>query len=207
MVLFLLAFGLVVPVSAQVTNLTGTCGYTGDPLPSDAVLVVELLDVTTTSAPIVVAEQRIQLTGLQQPFSFSVPYEQTNISSAKEYAVRCRVWQGGSLLYGSDPAASPVFGDNPSSNINVTMTAAGVPAEATVTGTAAATPTATATLAPTAVMTATAVVTATRVITTTAPQPSTLPTTGGSALLLFAAVAAGALAAAGILLRRGNNGA
>ena len=87
--------------SAQVT---GTVTYRERiALPPDAVVKVQLVDVSRADAPaIVLGEQLIDTAGRQVPFRFAIAYDPARIDERMSYAVQARIESGGRLLFISD---------------------------------------------------------------------------------------------------------
>lgn len=71
-------------------------------LPPDAVLVVELADVSLADAPaIVIAKRRIAPTG-QVPIKFEIGFEPKAIQKGRTYALQARITVGGRLMFVTD---------------------------------------------------------------------------------------------------------
>jgi putative lipoprotein len=69
-------------------------------LPADAVVTVQLQDVTKADAPaVVVAEQAIKPEGKAPPYAFSIPYDANKINAKGVYAVSVKIEYGGKLQY------------------------------------------------------------------------------------------------------------
>ncbi|RWL83345.1 MAG: hypothetical protein EOR67_03550 [Mesorhizobium sp.] len=68
-------------------------------LPSDAVLVVELADVSLADAPaIVIAKRRIAPTG-QVPIKFVIDFDPKAIQKGRTYALQARITVGEQLIF------------------------------------------------------------------------------------------------------------
>ena len=87
--------------SAQVT---GTVTYRERiALPPDAIVKVQLVDVSRADASaIVLGEQLIDTAGKQVPFRFAIAYDPARIDERMTYAVQARIESGGRLLFISD---------------------------------------------------------------------------------------------------------
>lgn len=86
-------------VRPQATTLYGTISYRGRlALPSDAVVQVQLLDVTRPDRAEVVAEQTLRDCG-QAPIPYSFEYNAGRIRSSDRYALTATISTGGRLLY------------------------------------------------------------------------------------------------------------
>ncbi|RWB75245.1 MAG: hypothetical protein EOQ50_13100 [Mesorhizobium sp.] len=71
-------------------------------LPSDAVLVVELADVSLADAPaIVIAKRRIAPTG-QVPIKFEIDFDPKAIQKGRTYALQARITVGEQLMFVTD---------------------------------------------------------------------------------------------------------
>ena len=68
-----------------------------------AVIRVQLVDVSRADAPaVVLGEQRIEASGKQVPFEFSIAYDPADIDERMTYAVQARIEDGGRLLFIND---------------------------------------------------------------------------------------------------------
>ncbi|RWD66160.1 YbaY family lipoprotein [Mesorhizobium sp.] len=71
-------------------------------LPPDAVLVVELADVSLADAPaIVIAKRRIAPTG-QVPIKFDIGFDPNAIQKGRTYALQARIMVGERLMFITD---------------------------------------------------------------------------------------------------------
>ena len=88
-------------ISAQVL---GTVTYRERiALPPDAIVKVQLVDVSRADAPaVVLGEQLIETAGKQVPFSFVIAYDPAGIDERMSYAVQARIEAGDRLLFISD---------------------------------------------------------------------------------------------------------
>lgn len=78
-------------------------------LPDDAVVTVELLDVSWMDVPaVVMASQRIVTSGRQVPIRYSLSYDRASISERNTYTVRATIRLGDQLIWTSD-TANPVI--------------------------------------------------------------------------------------------------
>ena len=83
--------------------VTGTVAYLQrSALPPDAVLTVQLEDVSLQDAPAkVVTQVKIPTAGKQVPIPFRLPYDPGNINPAHSYAVRANISENGNLMFTS----------------------------------------------------------------------------------------------------------
>ena len=73
------------------------------PLPTQAVLVVELQDTSRADAPSqAVAQQSVKIEGLQPPFKFTLPVETSKVNPSAQYVVRARITNGSDPIFVSD---------------------------------------------------------------------------------------------------------
>lgn len=71
-------------------------------LPADAVLEVELADVSLADAPAdIIASTRIEPAG-QVPIAFSLPFDRGAIDASRSYAIQARILTGGRLMFVTD---------------------------------------------------------------------------------------------------------
>jgi putative lipoprotein len=69
-------------------------------LPADAVLTVQIQDVSKADASaVILAEQKIAIEGKAPPYAFSVPYDASKVDPKAIYAVSVKIEQGSKLLY------------------------------------------------------------------------------------------------------------
>ena len=107
------------PIEGQITDqqgvVTGTVTYRQRiALPRQAVVQVQLLDVSKADAPaIVIAEQRIEPKGKQVPIPFSLDYAPAQIKENYRYAVQAKILLGGKLRYINKQAYPVITGGNP----------------------------------------------------------------------------------------------
>ena len=89
---------------ASVTKVTGTVTYRERiALPPDAVIKVQLVDVSRADAPaIVIGEQVTHAAGKQVPFAFEIPFDPARIEANYSYAVQARIEKDGKLRFISD---------------------------------------------------------------------------------------------------------
>jgi putative lipoprotein len=72
-------------------------------LPPDAVIKVQLVDVSRADAPaVVLGEQVFEAGGRQVPFAVSIPYDPAKIDDRMTYAVQARIEVGSQLQFVSD---------------------------------------------------------------------------------------------------------
>jgi putative lipoprotein len=89
---------------APPARVTGTVTYLQRvALPPEAVIKVQLLDVSRADAPAaVLGEQVITAGGRQVPFAFEIAYDPARIDPRMTYAVSARIEEGGRLRFVSD---------------------------------------------------------------------------------------------------------
>ena len=86
------------PAGARVTGMVTSRVRTV--LPQDALLQLELADISRVGAPgRTVALREIWTGGRQFPIPFDIPYSSAAIDSDRSYAVQVRVTQGNRLLF------------------------------------------------------------------------------------------------------------
>ena len=83
-------------------------------VPSDAVVDVQLLDVSRADAPaIVLAHQEIPTRGQRPPFLFALRYEPASLQRGHRYTVSARIRTPGRLLFVSDSHNAVLTGGAP----------------------------------------------------------------------------------------------
>ena len=92
------------PAPAQagaITAITGQVAYRPRiALPPDAVVEVELLDISRADAPaMVIGQQRIETNGQQVPVPFSVEYDLSQINPDGVYVLVARISEGGATTW------------------------------------------------------------------------------------------------------------
>jgi putative lipoprotein len=92
------------PVPAGVQNVTGTVSYHARIAPPpNAVLVVQLQDVTLADAPAaIIAEFKTKIGGRRVPVPFKLTFDATKIDSKHSYAVEASILKDGQLLFTND---------------------------------------------------------------------------------------------------------
>jgi putative lipoprotein len=90
-------------------------------LPPDAVVIVQIEDVSRADAPAeVIGEQVIRTGGQQVPIPFEVPYDADQIEENRSYSLRVRIEDGaGSLLFINDTSMPVITQGNPTRDIEV----------------------------------------------------------------------------------------
>jgi uncharacterized lipoprotein YbaY len=106
---------------APANAVTGTVTYLPRiALPPQAVIEVQLVDVSRADAPAqVISSQTITANGRQVPFAFELPYDPAQIEERYTYAVQARITIDGQLRFISTQRYSVLTRGNPSSNIEV----------------------------------------------------------------------------------------
>ena len=130
------------PTVATRGVVTGTVTYRERiALTPDAVVEVELLDVSRADAPsVTIGEQIIENPG-QVPIVFEIKYDPANIDSRFSYAIRAVIKEGDKLAFTTDTRYSVITRDNPA-HVDLVLVRVGAaptepttPTTATVTGT------------------------------------------------------------------------
>jgi putative lipoprotein len=129
--LVILATLLALPaaVLAQNTgNVTGTANILQRiALPNNAVVTMQLADVSRAGAPAqVIAEQRITTNGAQAPFAFNLQYDRGRIAANGTYIVQGNVTVGGQMRYTTTRQYRVLTGGAPST-ATVTLDAVTLP--------------------------------------------------------------------------------
>jgi uncharacterized lipoprotein YbaY len=101
--------------------LTGTVTYlVRSALPDDAVVRVQLVDVSRADAPAtVLAEQEIVTGGQQVPIPFELQYDPAAIDPRFTYAVQARIEIGGQLAFINTTAHQVLTRGNPATDVEV----------------------------------------------------------------------------------------
>jgi putative lipoprotein len=113
--------------SAQ-PQVTGTVTYRERmALPDDAVVRVELQDVSIADAPTIVLGEQVFVTGgAQVPFAFAVSYPASVIEENSRYSIAARITDGeGNLLFITDTYVPVITGNNPVSDIELVLVRVG----------------------------------------------------------------------------------
>lgn len=110
------------------SSLTGSVVYRERvPLPPGSSLVVQLLDVTDPAAePLLVAEQTIITRGENVPISYAIPFNASQISAERRYAVEASILGEGDLYFATTEFTPVLTADNPTSNVDLLLTQNGV---------------------------------------------------------------------------------
>ena len=83
-------------------------------VPPDAVVDVQLLDVSRADAPaVVLARQEIPTRGQRPPFPFALRYEPATLQRGHRYTVSARIRTAGRLLFVSDSHNAVLTGGSP----------------------------------------------------------------------------------------------
>lgn len=118
--------------------VTGTVTYRERiALPLDAVITVQLQDVSLADAPaVVVGEQVIPAEGRQVPIPFAIPYDPAQIQPGRSYSLAARIEDGGGKLQFISDTRVPVLGDGaPPENVEIVVVPTGAVGGSAVTGT------------------------------------------------------------------------
>ncbi|MCA9909268.1 MAG: YbaY family lipoprotein, partial [Anaerolineae bacterium] len=117
------ADGGTLTLSAQ-PQVTGTVMYRQRiALPPDAIVRVQIQDISIADAPMtVVGEQVIVTAGAQVPFAFAISYPESAIQANRRYSLGARITDGdGRLLFITDTVVPVITGDNPTSDIELVL--------------------------------------------------------------------------------------
>ena len=100
---------------AEQAAVTGTVTYRERmALPPEAVITVQLSDVSKADAPAeLISEQTIQANGQQPPYAFTLPYDPTTIIENHTYAVRATIKVDNQLLFTSTTMYPVITRGNP----------------------------------------------------------------------------------------------
>ena len=112
------------PGASADATLTGTVTYRPRiALPPDAVLSVELLDVSRADAPsVTLAETRVGTDGAQVPLPFSLDYDSADVEPRNRYVVRAEIFDAvGVLLWTTDTAAPVLTQGAPRDGVEVVL--------------------------------------------------------------------------------------
>lgn len=105
-------------------QVTGTVTYLQRiALPEDAVVRVQIQDVSRLDAPTtIVAEQVFSTNGTQVPLSFSVSYPAGSVLETRRYSLAVRITdRDGKLLFVSDTHVPVITGGSPTSGIEILL--------------------------------------------------------------------------------------
>jgi len=108
------------PPASSLPTISGNIAYRERiALPENAVLIVQLQDVSFADAPAkVIAEQKITFAGRQVPLPFELPYDATKIDPKHSYSVSARITVDGQLRFLSTSAFPVLTGGN-SNRVNI----------------------------------------------------------------------------------------
>jgi putative lipoprotein len=98
-------------------------------LPEDAVVTVQIQDVSRMDAPArVIGEHVIHTSGGQVPIGYSVPYDPGAIDESHSYSMSARIEDGeGKLLFISDTVVPVITRNNPTKDVEIIVVSAGSP--------------------------------------------------------------------------------
>ncbi len=96
-------------------NITGSIAYRARiALPPDAVLVIRVQDTSRADAPaFTLAEQRIELAGLQVPIPFKMTVDRDLLRKNARITVAARVQRGNTLLFINDTSYPALIDGQP----------------------------------------------------------------------------------------------
>ncbi|MEN8233706.1 MAG: YbaY family lipoprotein [Actinomycetota bacterium] len=130
-------FGLIAALALLTVGLSACSGgdavVTGtvmkldrSALPPDAVVTVELADVSKADAPAdVLSTQVIELGDKQLPVPFELSYDEGDIDDRFTYVVSAKIEAGGSLLYRNDTSIPVITRDSPTENVEILVVPVG----------------------------------------------------------------------------------
>ena len=125
-IILIAALALVLTACGGRNTVTGTITFDGEQaIPEDAVLVVQLRDVSLqdAAAPLI-ASQTIE-DAARFPVDFAVPYEPDDIDPSATYGLQVRVTLHDRLIYINDTAFDVLTRGNPSRGIDMWVIAVG----------------------------------------------------------------------------------
>jgi uncharacterized lipoprotein YbaY len=104
-------------------RVTGTMTYRQlIGLPADAIVNVQLQDVSRADAPaIVLAQQTVVAGGRQVPLPFEITYDPSSITANATVVVRATITVSGRLMFTTTAAHRVVTGGYPSDGVNVVL--------------------------------------------------------------------------------------
>jgi putative lipoprotein len=104
-----------------VTAVTGTVTYQERiALPANAIITVQLQDISKADAPaVVLGSQVIQANGKQPPFPFSISYDPAQIQPNGRYTLRATITVDGQLIFTSTQAYPVITGGNPVKDVEI----------------------------------------------------------------------------------------
>jgi heat shock protein HslJ/uncharacterized lipoprotein YbaY len=107
--------------AAAANAVTGTVSYLPRiALPPEAVIEVQLVDVSRADAPaLVIATQTIVAGGRQVPFAFELPYDPAQIDERYSYAVQARITVNDQLRFITTERFSVITRGNPTQDVEV----------------------------------------------------------------------------------------
>lgn len=108
--------------TANFAEFTGTIAYTArSALPPDAVLVIRIQDTARADAKaLTLAEQRIELAGLQVPIPFKMLVDRDLLPSQARITIAARIQRGSKLLFIND-SAYPALKDGQPQHVDMTL--------------------------------------------------------------------------------------
>jgi len=101
--------------AANSAAVTGTVAYRERiAMPEDALLTIQLQDVSQADAPAkVIAEQRVAFAGHQVPLTFELPYDPAKIDPKRSYVLSARITVDGQLMFLNTTAYRVITQGNP----------------------------------------------------------------------------------------------
>ncbi|NTW03674.1 MAG: LPXTG cell wall anchor domain-containing protein [Oscillochloris sp.] len=105
------------------TKITGIV-YLNDTavLPSTALVIIQLADISQTGVPATVVTQRVFSTGgAQPPFSFTLPYDPELINANKRYSIQGNIYIAGQIVYTTTVPYPVITAGNGTSNLQIIM--------------------------------------------------------------------------------------
>jgi uncharacterized lipoprotein YbaY/uncharacterized protein YraI len=128
LLLFVMALLLILALSLTSCNaqssVTGTVTYLQRiALPPDAVVTVQLQDVSLADAPATVIGEQIITEPGQVPIEYEVPYEYRDIDDSHTYAMQARIEDAeGNLLFINDTSTPVLTQGHPAEDVEIVVT-------------------------------------------------------------------------------------
>jgi uncharacterized lipoprotein YbaY len=101
--------------NADTATISGTVSYRQRmALPTNAVIQVKLLDITSPQAPIIIAEQSLNLGQRQVPVPFSLQYDPEKINPKHTYSLSATITVNNQIWFATETPNPVVTEDKPS---------------------------------------------------------------------------------------------
>jgi uncharacterized lipoprotein YbaY len=107
--------------TASITAITGEVAYRPRiALPPDAVIEVELQDISRADAPArIIGQQRIETGGQQVPVPFAVEYDLSQINPDGVYVLVARISEGGTMTWRNPEILRVITGGWPTDQVEI----------------------------------------------------------------------------------------